>query len=230
MSKTVKSKVKKAKKVYTEANPLVAYKGFKKESSLGDKGLFCREHEFKLGQVYSVTGKVKTCANGYHACVKPHHILDHYNNYDDESVFGVVHQWGDISGHSNRDKHASQHIKVIRIFDEEEFNEILSLSEAHINYKKPVAMVEPYSDYAFINKVDGAVVLGIEACCNVISEAKNATLIGEFNSWKGKLGCTFVCTIHNKKVVVDGKTIKEDTKYVSNSLGFREVKAKKAKK
>jgi hypothetical protein len=44
--------------------------------------LTCRGFQFEVGKTYSVTGKIKACENGFHACPIEHHplsVLEHYS-------------------------------------------------------------------------------------------------------------------------------------------------------
>lgn len=221
----VNSKIRKPKREYTEANPLIAYKGFRSKKSdavaaLGgdpfpktvpSKGLFCRDHYFEVNQTYSVDPDIRVCENGFHACKVPKSVEMYYPTYRDYT-YAIVHQWGKIK--FKEDKHCSQHIKVVKVLSCEEFKELQQIKEITIN-KKPYC--EGFSSkYNFINTIE-------DAYCSVVSSivsstAKNAVIYGSnIVKFKGKLGCKIIA---NKKVyTIDGKILKEDVQYKITKKG-----------
>ena len=87
---------------------ILAVKGF-------DANLSCRGHKFEVGQTYTVTGKIKACSNGYHACENPLDVWSYYPIVNDEGKlnrFAVVEMSGEISRHDEDSKIASASITI----------------------------------------------------------------------------------------------------------------------
>lgn len=80
------------------------YKGF-------NKNMTCRDFHYEEGKEYAISGDVKCCENGFHACEDP---LDCFNYYaPGQSVYHEVEQSGEISKHNDNDsKVASSKIKI----------------------------------------------------------------------------------------------------------------------
>jgi hypothetical protein len=104
------AKKPRARKVAAKApEPVIqAIKGFKRD-------LTCRGFQFEIGKEYSVTGKVKPCSNGFHACpidtVDPLRVFGFYA--PGQSRYCVVDQGGEIVPHDD-DKAASSTIFIRR--------------------------------------------------------------------------------------------------------------------
>ena len=80
------------------------YKGFNKDMT-------CRGFHYEEGKEYEISGDVKCCENGFHACEDP---LDCFNYYaPGQSVYHEVEQSGEISRNNDGDsKVASSKIKI----------------------------------------------------------------------------------------------------------------------
>ena len=80
------------------------YKGFNKDMT-------CRGFRYEEGKEYTISGDVKCCENGFHACEDP---LDCFNYYaPGQSVYHEVEQSGKISRKNDGDsKIASSKIKI----------------------------------------------------------------------------------------------------------------------
>ena len=83
---------------------LKTYKGFNTDMT-------CRDFKYEEGKEYEISGDVKCCKNGFHACEDP---LDCFNYYaPGQSVYHEVEQSGDISRKNDGDsKIASSKIKI----------------------------------------------------------------------------------------------------------------------
>ena len=81
-----------------------SYKGFNKDMT-------CRDFKYEEGKEYEISGDVKCCENGFHACEDP---LDCFNYYaPGQSVYHEVEQSGEISRKNDGDsKIASSKIKI----------------------------------------------------------------------------------------------------------------------
>jgi len=77
----------KADTVKTAEAPVTSIKGF-------DQKLQCRGFQFEIGKTYTVTGKIKACENGFHACPVEHHPLSVLEYYPPTSRFFEVVQDG----------------------------------------------------------------------------------------------------------------------------------------
>jgi len=73
--------------------PIVSIKGF-------DANLRCRGFQFEIGKTYTVSGKIKACENGFHACPVDEHPLSVLEYYPATSRFFEVVQDGkrDVEG------------------------------------------------------------------------------------------------------------------------------------
>ena len=93
----------KAKKTATDTTAIISFKGF-------DQELSCRNFKFEIGKTYTVTGKVKACENGFHACEHPFDVWSYYEPAT--SRFAVVEQSGDLARHEGDSKIASASITI----------------------------------------------------------------------------------------------------------------------
>jgi hypothetical protein len=104
------AKKPRARKVAAKApEPTIqAIKGFNRDMT-------CRGFQFEIGKEYSVTGKVKPCSNGFHACpidtVDPLRVFGFYA--PGQSRYCLVDQGGEIVPHAD-DKAASSTIFIRR--------------------------------------------------------------------------------------------------------------------
>ena len=88
------------------------YKGDKMKTYKGfNKDMTCRGFRYEEGKEYEISGDVKCCENGFHACEDP---LDCFNYYaPGESVYHEVEQSGEISRNNDGEsKVASSKIKI----------------------------------------------------------------------------------------------------------------------
>lgn len=68
-------------------NAIFAYKGF-------DNNFSCRGFQYEVGKKYHITGDLKICKNGFHACKD---LINTFNYYPMEnSRFAIVKLWGDV--------------------------------------------------------------------------------------------------------------------------------------
>ena len=74
-------------KSISKENAITAYKAFNSNFS-------CRDFQYKVGNEYHITGDLKICKNGFHAC---QNSIDTFNYYPMEnSRFAIVKLWGDV--------------------------------------------------------------------------------------------------------------------------------------
>ena len=81
---------------------------------------------FKVGNIYSVHGKLKLCENGYHFCAEAKHTLSYYP-WNKNFHLMRIEVMGEVVGDSY--KFASNKIKVVNIFSREEACNILGIVE-----------------------------------------------------------------------------------------------------
>ena len=68
-----------------------------------DKNLSCRGFKFEAGKSYEVTGDIKACQNGFHACPTDEHPLSAFEYYSPAtSVFHDVDQSGKTDKDGNK--------------------------------------------------------------------------------------------------------------------------------
>ncbi|HVI55445.1 MAG TPA: hypothetical protein VM621_10380 [Luteibacter sp.] len=92
-----------AKKKETPSQTIVSYKGF-------DENFQCRGYQYEIGKEYLHEGSVEVCANGFHTCEYPLHVLRYYKPCT--SRFAIVEQGGELSRHGDDTKVASSKITV----------------------------------------------------------------------------------------------------------------------
>ena len=74
-------------KTISKENAITAYKGFKDDFS-------CLDFQYKVGNEYHITGDLKICKNGFHAC---QNSIDTFKYYPMEnSRFAIVKLWGEV--------------------------------------------------------------------------------------------------------------------------------------
>lgn len=73
--------------IINKENAIIAYKGF-------DKNFCCCDFQYEVGKQYHITGDLKICKNGFHACKD---LTNTFNYYPMEnSRFAIVKLWGDV--------------------------------------------------------------------------------------------------------------------------------------
>ena len=80
-----------------------AIKGF-------NTNLTCRDFQFEIGKTYEITGPIKACEFGFHACEYPIDVFSYYP--PGESRYAEVRQSGEISRDSSDSKIASAKITI----------------------------------------------------------------------------------------------------------------------
>jgi len=91
-----------------EGKPVIAVKGF-------DPDLSCLGHKFEVGKTYTVSGEIKACENGFHACENPLDVWSYYPIVNDAGKlnrWAVVEMGGQISRHADNSKIASAEITI----------------------------------------------------------------------------------------------------------------------
>ena len=79
--------------IINKENAIVAYKGF-------DENFCCRDFQYEVGKEYHITGDLKICKNGFHACED---LIDTFNYYPMvNSRFAIVKLWGDVLYGNNK--------------------------------------------------------------------------------------------------------------------------------
>ena len=73
--------------VINKENAIFAYKGF-------DENFCCRDFQYEVGKEYHITGDLKICKNGFHACKDLTNIFNYYPM--ENSRFAIVKLWGDV--------------------------------------------------------------------------------------------------------------------------------------
>ena len=73
--------------IINKENAIFAYKGF-------DENFCCRNFQYEVGKEYHITGDLKICKNGFHACKD---LMDTFSYYPIvNSRFAIVKLWGDV--------------------------------------------------------------------------------------------------------------------------------------
>lgn len=73
--------------IINKENAIFAYKGF-------DENFCCRDFQYEVGKKYHITGDLKICKNGFHACKD---LINTFNYYPmRKSRFAIVKLWGEV--------------------------------------------------------------------------------------------------------------------------------------
>lgn len=79
--------------IINKENAIFAYKGF-------DENFCCCDFQYEVGKEYHITGDLKICKNGFHACKD---LIDTFNYYPmGNSRFAIVKLWGDVLYGNNK--------------------------------------------------------------------------------------------------------------------------------
>lgn len=79
--------------IINKKNAIFAYKGF-------DENFCCRDFQYEVGKEYHITGDLKICKNGFHACKD---LMNTFNYYPvGSSRFAIVKLWGDVLYGNNK--------------------------------------------------------------------------------------------------------------------------------
>lgn len=73
--------------IINKENAIFAYKGF-------DNDFSCRGFQYEVGKEYQITGDLKICENGFHACKDLTNVFNYYPM--ENSRFAIVKLWGDM--------------------------------------------------------------------------------------------------------------------------------------
>ena len=104
------------------------YKGFDER----DGKLYCRDMEFKVGEIAEVEGPLEICSNGIHFCRKLNDVNEYYSLRD--HVICEVEPLGDIAGDTEGKKFCTNRLKVLRILTKEEVLEISNTGKDNTGY------------------------------------------------------------------------------------------------
>ena len=205
------------------------YKGFNKDMT-------CRGFHYEEGKEYEISGDVKCCENGFHACEDP---LDCFNYYaPGQSVYHEVEQSGEISRNNDGDsKVASSKIKIGARLD---IAKIVNLHFDFVKSRTTFENTDPKQASAGENGAASAGAYGAASAGengaasageNGAAVSKGSAAVGENGiacvrgngcRIKGGIGAILVIAEENeydsdikewKAFVVDGEKIKADTYY-----------------
>lgn len=99
----------------------IGYKGFIERNGK----LYCRNMEYKVGEIAEVPGKPKICAHGIHFCWNLNNVHEYYNLRN--SVICEVEPLGEVVAAVDGNKCCTNKLKVVRRLTNEE---VLSISNA----------------------------------------------------------------------------------------------------
>lgn len=189
------------------------YKGFNKDMT-------CRGFHYEEWKEYEISGDVKCCENGFHACEDP---LDCFNHYaPGESVYHEVEQSGEISRtNDGESKVASSKIKIGARLD------IAKIVNLHFDFVKSRTTFENTDPKQASAGENGAASAGengaaVSKGSAAVGENGIACVRGNGCKVKGGIGAILVIAEENeydsdikewKAFVVDGEKINADTYY-----------------
>ena len=89
--------------IINKENAIFAYKGF-------NENFCCRDFQYEVGKEYHITGDLKICKNGFHACED---LIDTFSYYPmRNSRFAIVKLWGDVFYGNN--KMCASNIEIVK--------------------------------------------------------------------------------------------------------------------
>lgn len=104
--------------IINKENAIFAFKGF-------DKNFCCRDFQYEVGKQYHITGDLKICKNGFHACKD---LTNTFNYYPMEnSRFAIVKLWGDVL--YGDDKMCASNIEIVEELSLKDIVERYALSK-----------------------------------------------------------------------------------------------------
>lgn len=128
---------------------MIAYKGF-------DENFVCRGFQYEVGKTYQVSGPIKCCHDGFHACENPTDVLIHYPITN--SRFAKVEIKGDID--RGERKLCTSKIIILEEICVEEYIRLCKYKNNHSEYKfstmeadtiiQPLAQIGSTGDFANI--------------------------------------------------------------------------------
>lgn len=104
------------------------YKGFDER----DGKLYCRDMEYKVGEIAEVEGPLEICKNGIHFCWKLNDVFQYYSF--SLHVICEVEPLGEILAHPNGKKCCTNRLKVIRVLTKEEVSELSNTGKENTGY------------------------------------------------------------------------------------------------
>ena len=104
------------------------YKGFNER----DGKLYCRDMEYKVGEVAQVKGPLEICKNGIHFCWKVNDVSQYYSLSC--HVICEVEPLGEIIPDSDGNKCCTDRLKVIRVLTREEILELSNTGKENTGY------------------------------------------------------------------------------------------------
>ena len=189
------------------------YKGFNKDMT-------CRGFHYEEGKEYEISGDVKCCENGFHACEDP---LDCFNYYaPGQSVYHEVEQSGEISRNNDGEsKVASSKIKIGARLD---IAKIVNLHFDFVKSRTTFKNTDPKQASAGEEGAASAGEYGAAVSKGSAAVGENGIACVRRNGCriKGGIGAILVIAEENeydsdikewKAFVVDGEKIKADTYY-----------------
>lgn len=213
-----------------------AYKGF-------NKGMKCRDFQYKEGGEYEHLGEVKACESGFHACEYPLDCFGYYSPTD--SVFHEVELSGNFSKDGDDTKVAASKIKIGARLD------IAGLVNASFEYVKEKADKTKSNHSKADNKINSTtgnwsansatgygsanISTGIECKNDAAGHANISVGWGKDNKCKGCVGSYLVLSewgewegekypfVGAQMVKIDGEKIKADTWYMLKGGDIVEV-------
>ena len=196
-----------------KGDKMKAYKGFNKDMT-------CRGFHYEEGKEYEISGDVKCCENGFHACEDP---LDCFTCYaTGGSVYHEVEQSGEISRNNDGEsKVASSKIKIGARLD------IAKIVNLHFDFVKSRTTFENTDPKQASAGAYGAASAGwrgaaVSKGSADVGENGIACVRGNGCKVKGGIGAILVIAEENEydndikewqAFVVDGQKIKADTYY-----------------
>lgn len=214
-----------------------SYKGF-------DKNLQCRGLQYEVGKEYEMSGKIKVCERGFHACESPLEVLDHYPMFGNDlerNRFCEVEQSGNVDREEESTKVCSSKIKIKA---ELKLSDLINLGvkwiKEQVKFKKSDNNIEDLGNYAQIGSSGYSAKIGssgnyakIESsgedcviCCagqNSMVKAKKGSWI-TLSEWVYSTEKSRYVPKCVKTEYVDGERVKADVWYKLIDGEFKEVK------
>ena len=84
-----------------------------------NKGLKCKDFQYKLGKDFYYKGEISLCNSGFHFCKSLGDVYNYYS-FGTDTIVAEVESKGDVIDEENKEKSVTNHLKIIRILNAEQ--------------------------------------------------------------------------------------------------------------
>ena len=153
--------------IINKENAIFAYKGF-------DENFCCRDFQYEVGKEYHITGDLKICKNGFHACED---LMDTFSYYPmGNSRFAIVKLWGDVL--YGDDKMCASDIEIVEELSLKDIVERYALSKVDfLEYKDCTRFELNKSENELCNKGYGNYIISAHDYKRIVSRGSGNHIV-----------------------------------------------------